>query len=309
MSAISDGAVSTVMAHLRRPFGVRMQHAMREFGPLCVGLDPHPGLLAEAGLPDSAAGIERFCETILEAVGGQVAAIKPQSAFFERHGSAGIAVLERVLTSSASAGTISILDVKRGDIGSTMSAYAQAYLLDSAPLAADAVTLSPYLGYEALRPGIEMAQAHGRGVFVLALTSNPEGASVQRQGHPSVAARMIDHVSAENARSFDARDLDVSRDDAESAPGNVGLVIGATCADALSELDLLGPLRSSEAIVLAPGVGAQGATPADVAAAFSGHTSYVLAPVSRGVLAQGLSVPAIRSASKSLGMALSAALR
>ncbi len=305
---MNDVAQDNTAGQGRLPFGVRMHAAMGEFGPLCVGIDPHPHLLAEVCLPDSPAGIERFAQAILEAVGGRVAAIKPQSAFFERHGSAGIAVLERLLTNSASAGTISILDVKRGDIGSTMTAYAQAYLLDGAPLATDAVTLSPYLGYEALRPGIDMARAHGRGVFVLALTSNPEGASVQRQGQPSVAARMIQHVSSDNDRSFDARGLDVPGD-AESTPGDVGLVIGATRADALSELNLLGLLRSSRAIVLAPGVGAQGATPADVAAAFVGHTSYVLAPVSRGVLAQGIGVQAIRSASAALGSALTEALR
>ncbi len=282
-----------------------MQAAMIEFGPLCVGIDPHPGLLAEAGLPDSAAGLERFCQTIVEAVGGQVAAIKPQSAFFERHGSAGIAVLERVLAECAAAGTISILDVKRGDIGSTMTAYAQAYLLDGAPLAADAITLSPYLGYEALRPGIDLARANGRGVFVLALTSNPEGASVQRQGDPSVAAQMIEHVGSDNAQSLN----DTCAAEGASTPGDVGLVIGATRADVLSELNVAESLRASRAIVLAPGVGAQGATPSDVAAAFAGHRSYVVAPVSRGVLTGGLSVAAIRSASVSLGSALGEALR
>ncbi|MGB3595165.1 MAG: orotidine-5'-phosphate decarboxylase, partial [Ornithinimicrobium sp.] len=162
------------------PFGPRLFAAMREHGPLCAGIDPHPGLLRDAGLEDTPSGLERFSQTILEAVGGQVAAIKPQSAFFERHGSAGIAVLERLLQDCAAAGTVSILDVKRGDIGSTMTAYAQAYLVDGAPLAADAVTLSPYLGFESLRPGLDAAVAQGRGVFVLALTSNPEGASVQQ---------------------------------------------------------------------------------------------------------------------------------
>lgn len=305
MSAAEVATGPNGVARARLPFGVRMQAAMAQYGPLCVGIDPHPGLLADAGLPDTAAGVERFSQTILEAVGGQVAAIKPQSAFFERHGSAGIAVLERVLADSAAAGTISILDVKRGDIGSTMTAYAQAYLLDGAPLAADAVTLSPYLGYESLRPGIDLALANGRGVFVLALTSNPEGVSVQRQGNPSVAASMIDHAIRDNALRLEGAPITSGA----SVAGDVGLVIGATRADALSQLHLLGPLRASRAIVLAPGVGAQGATPADLAAAFAGHTSYVLAPVSRGVLVDGLSVAAIRSASSALGSALGEALR
>lgn len=290
-------------------FGVRLHEAMREFGPLCVGIDPHPHLLAEAGLPDSAEGLERFSQTILEAVGGQVAAVKPQSAFFERHGSAGIAVLERVLADCASADTLSILDVKRGDIGSTMTAYAQAYVLDGAPLAADAITVSPYLGYESLRPCIDVAREHGRGVFVLALTSNPEGASVQQQGEPSVAAQIITEVGYDNASISGTAGQRRSGLDPALVPGHVGLVIGATRADDLTSLGLLEPLRDSRAIVLAPGVGAQGATPADLAAAFAGHTAYVLAPVSRGVLAQGLSVAAIRSASASFGTALGEALR
>lgn len=293
----------------RRGFGARLQMAMGEFGPLCVGIDPHPHLLAEAGLPDSPQGLERFGQTILEAVGGQVAAIKPQSAFFERHGSAGIAVLERLLADAASADTLSILDVKRGDIGSTMTAYAQAYLLDGAPLAADAITVSPYLGYEALRPCIDLAREHGRGVFVLALTSNPEGASVQQQGEPSVAAHIITEVGYDNAPISDNAGQDSDGFDPALVPGHVGLVIGATRADALTSLGLLEPLGDSGAIVLAPGVGAQGATPADLAAAFAGHTAYVLAPVSRGVFAHGLSVTSIRSASAMLGAALSEALR
>ncbi len=272
------------------PFGQRLYGAMQEHGPLCVGIDPHPGLLKDAGLGDTPAGMERFAQTILEAVGGRVAAIKPQSAFFERHGSAGIAVLERLLRDCVAAGTLSILDVKRGDIGSTMTAYAQAYLVDGAPLAADAVTLSPFLGFGSLRPGLDSAEAHGRGVFVLALTSNPEGASVQQHGSPPVAIRIIEEVAAENHRSGSV----------PGAPGHVGLVIGATHADALHELGMLAQIRDSGAIVLAPGVGAQGATGGDLAEAFAGFTDHVLAPVSRGVLGQGFGVGDIHSASAAL---------
>ncbi len=281
------------------PFGQRLFASMQGHGPLCVGIDPHPGLLKDAGLGDTPEGIERFAQTILEAVGGQVAAIKPQSAFFERHGSAGIAVLERLLRDCAAAGTPSILDVKRGDIGSTMTAYAQAYLVDGAPLAADAVTLSPYLGFEALRPGLDAAAAYGRGVFVLALTSNPEGASVQQHGSPPVAARIIDEVAAENHRAVSG----------PGVPGHVGLVIGATRADALRECGVLAQIRDSGAIVLAPGVGAQGATGRDLADAFAGFTDHVLAPVSRAVLGRGFGVGDIRSASVALGDELREALQ
>jgi len=147
--------------------------------PLVVGIDPHPSLLAAWGLERSVSGLERCARGLVDAVGDQVAVFKPQSAFFETYGSAGIAVLERVLADIAAKGAISILDVKRGDIGSTMDAYADAYLADGAPLAADAITLSPYLGFGSLMPAFERAVAYDRGVYVLARTSNPEGGQVQ----------------------------------------------------------------------------------------------------------------------------------
>ncbi|MFD1213412.1 orotidine-5'-phosphate decarboxylase, partial [Arthrobacter sp. GCM10027362] len=172
-------------------FGQRLRAAMRSRGQLCVGIDPHPGLLAAWGLADDAAGLERFSLTVLEAVGEQVAALKPQVALFERHGSRGLAVLERVLARAAEASVLTIADAKRGDIGSTMAAYADAWLRDGSALAADAVTLSPYLGYESLRPALDLARDTGRGVFVLALTSNPEGASVQHAGGADSVARRI----------------------------------------------------------------------------------------------------------------------
>ncbi|GMA19268.1 hypothetical protein GCM10025862_12890 [Arsenicicoccus piscis] len=162
-----------------QPFGPRLAAAMAEHGPLCVGIDPHAGLLGAWGLPDSVEGLERFAATCVEAFGGQVACVKPQSAFFERFGSRGVAVLEATLAGLRDAGTLSLLDVKRGDIGSTMGAYADAYLDEASPLRADAITVSPYLGYGSLRPALDLAAATGRGVFVLTLTSNPEGAAVQ----------------------------------------------------------------------------------------------------------------------------------
>ena len=116
---------------------------------------------------------------MVEELAGTAAALKPQSAFFERHGAAGIAALEEVLAACRDAGVLSILDVKRGDIGSTMTAYAEAYLRPGAPLEADAITASPYLGVGSLTPAIDLALTHGKGVFVLALTSNPEGATLQ----------------------------------------------------------------------------------------------------------------------------------
>ena len=164
----------------RPAFGGRLDAAVAARGPLVVGIDPHLPLLRDWGLPDDVSGLERFALTAVEAVADRVAVVKPQSAFFERFGSRGIAVLERVLAAIRAAGALSLLDVKRGDIGSTMAGYAGAYLDPASPLAADAITASPYLGFGSLRPLLDAAYANGRGVFVLALTSNPEGPAVQR---------------------------------------------------------------------------------------------------------------------------------
>lgn len=269
-------------------FGPRLHAVMQRLGPLCVGLDPHPELLAQWGLPDSADGLARFTDGVLEAVAGQVAAVKPQSAFYERHGSAGIAVLERLLTDLRSTDTLSLLDVKRGDVGSTMAAYAQAYLADGAPLAADAITISPYLGVGALEPAVALARQTHRGVFVLALTSNPEAAAVQHTGQPSVAAAVVGEVRALNAGA--------------EPVGDVGLVVGATVGDAPQRLGL--DLASAGGIVLAPGVGAQGAGPDDVADVFAGLERSVLVPVSRGILSAGADPGRIRERTATLNEAL-----
>ena len=135
-------------------FGDRLYTAMRTYGPVCVGIDPHAGLLQEWGLDDDANGVREFSLRVIEALGGRVAAFKPQAAFFERHGSRGVAVLEEVIAACREVGTLCIVDAKRGDIGSTMDGYAQAFLSDSSPLAGDAVTLSPYLGVGSLTPAL-----------------------------------------------------------------------------------------------------------------------------------------------------------
>ncbi len=195
------------MATATTGFGARLQAAMRRHGPLCAGLDPHRALVEQWGLTYDVAGLERFALTCVEAFAGRVAAVKPQSAFFEVFGSRGIAVLERVLAELREAGTLTILDAKRGDIGSTMTAYAEAYLGDDAVAPADALTVSPYLGYESLRPAIDLAAQTGRGLFVLALTSNPEGRSVQhatRDGR-SVAASVVDGARGRQRRGAHGR--------------------------------------------------------------------------------------------------------
>src|SRR5699024_1094039 len=165
----------TSKEHAMTGYGSRLAAVVAERGRLCVGLDPHPAILQQWGLPVDPTGVERLARTLVEAVADQVAVVKPQSAFFEAFGSAGIAVLERVLSDIRTAGAVSLLDVKRGDIGSTMAAYAEAYLADGSPLAADAITVSPYLGFGALTPAVELARSTGRGLYVLVRTSNPEG--------------------------------------------------------------------------------------------------------------------------------------
>lgn len=267
------------------PFGARLQTAMVQHGPLCAGIDPHRGLVESWGLTYDLAGVERFTMTCVEAFGGVVAAVKPQSAFFEVFGAKGVALLERALTDLRDAGTLTVLDVKRGDIGTTVEAYGEAFLGKDAPAAADAITLSPYLGYGSLRPAIDLAHATGRGVFVLALTSNPEGAQVQHarlSDGRSVAGAIADDAAADNAKALGRGEL-----------GSVGLVVGATVGSAVRDLGVDLPAMAGP--VLAPGLGAQGATAADVRSVFAGALPQVLASSSRDVLRAGPGVAALRA--------------
>lgn len=264
-----------------RTFGGRLAEAVAARGPLCVGIDPHPELLHAWGLDADPAGLARFCLTAVDALAGTVAVLKPQSAFFEAYGSAGVAVLERVIVRARQGGALVLLDAKRGDIGSTMAGYAAAYLADGAPLAVDAVTLSPYLGFGALAPAVDLAVATGRGVFVLARTSNPEGVGPQTamQAGRSVAQAVVDAAAARNAG---ARPL-----------GPVGVVVGATGPHGLDLAALSGP-------ILAPGLGAQGAGAADLPAVFGAALPWVLPVAARGVLRHGPDTVALRRAARRL---------
>jgi orotidine-5'-phosphate decarboxylase len=260
-------------------FGERLTKAVAAHGPLCVGIDPHPALLDSWGLSQSVEGLERFALTAVEAFGGRVAVVKPQAAFFEAHGSRGVAVLERVIADLRDSGTLVLVDAKRGDIGSTMAAYAQAYLGDGSPLAGDAVTLSPFLGFGSLQPALDTARATGRGVFVLALTSNPEGEQVQRATAPdgrTVAQTIIDFAAARNSGI--------------SPCGDVGLVVGATIGE--TDVDLSG----FNGPVLAPGFGAQGGSVADLKRLFGSDMRGVLPTSSRDVLKHGPEVSSLVSA-------------
>ncbi len=247
-------------------YGARHRAAVGARGRLCVGIDPHPGLLEAWGFADDVDGLRRFAETAVSALGPIAAVVKPQVALFERFGSAGFEVLEDTIVATRESGALVVADAKRGDIGSTMDAYAGAWLGEGAPLCSDSVTVSPYLGFGSLEPAVRMAREHGRGVFVLARTSNPEGSAVQTalSGDTTVAQSIVDAAAAVNA----------------DGPVALGVVVGATREHGLRLDELAGP-------ILAPGVGAQGGTAADVANIFDGVHEWVLPAVSREILRHG----------------------
>lgn len=269
-----------------RGFGDRLAVALRESAPLCVGIDPSAQLLSRWGLADDAGGLAAFGRAVLDAVEGLVAVVKPQTAFFERRGSAGIAVLEELCRDAQSRGLMVLLDAKRGDIGSTSEAYAQAYLSSDSPIAIDAMTATPYLGVASLNPMFQAAQASGRGVFVVARSSNPEGVHIQDARVGDSGVDVVGHVLAE-----------VGRANAEApgvSLGSIGVVFGATCETENYDLKAFG------GPILAPGLGAQGATVDDIAARFAGYADRVLPTASRGVLGAGPDVAAMRAATTAL---------
>jgi orotidine-5'-phosphate decarboxylase len=278
------------------PFGARLADAVAARGPLCVGIDPHRELLSEWGLTDDVEGLRRFTDLVVDALAGHVAVLKPQLAFYERHGSRGLAVLEDAVVAARAAGALVLLDAKRGDIGSTMAGYAD-YLRPDHPLAVDALTVSPYLGPDSLEPARRTAQQFGGGLFVLARTSNPDAATFQSAlvGERSVAQTVVDTVGRWNTPDWLVGDP--APDPAAFADqqgrwgpftGSHGVVVGAT----LTELDVdLSGLRGP---VLAPGLGAQGGSVADLRRLFGDRA--VVPSVSRDVLRAGADAAALRAA-------------
>lgn len=264
-------------------FGQRFLERSKTHGQLCVGMDPHVGILEAWGLKANVEGLEAFSKTCVEAFADVACVVKPQVAFYEQFGSAGLAVLEESIAQLRRAGVLVIADAKRGDIGSTMAGYARAWLAPESPLCSDAVTVSPWLGFESLRPVLDLGERHGRGVIVLAATSNPEARGVQRSlfdgTQVNLAQHIVDRVAEENAQ--------------HSGAGNVGVVVGATLADP-PRLDRVGGM------VLMPGVGAQGGTMDDVKRIAGGdETASLVSPnVSRGVLRAGPDVADLRAAVK-----------
>lgn len=261
-------------------FAVRLEKVFETHGRLCVGIDPHSWLLNEWGLDDSARGAEEFSRRVIEASAGVVGIVKPQVAFYERFGSAGFAVLERVMAEARAAGLLVIADSKRGDVGSTIEAYGQAWLSSGAPLEADAVTLSAFQGLGSLAAPLRLAADSGKGIFVLAATSNPEAAAIQTaivadSGGRTVAGRILDEISEWNAGAPAAR------------LASVGAVLGATLT--LADYGINTSLQQRDRIlpVLAPGFGHQGAVLENARAIYGEFTPGVIVSESRSVLSAG----------------------
>lgn len=257
-------------------FGERLRERAAERGRLCVGIDPHAGLLQDWGLANDIAGLREFSRRCVDAFADTACVVKPQVAFYERFGAAGYAVLEETLDALRDAGALVIADAKRGDIGSTMEGYASAWLDPDSPLHADAVTVAPYLGLGALKPAIAAAEQNGAGVFVLAATSNPEAVELQsfQQAGVSLAQHVVDYC----------RDFNQNRNAAV-----LGIVVGATVSSPLDLGGFNGP-------VLMPGVGAQGGTVADIARITADATEWSFPNVSRSVLSAGPDVSDLRKA-------------
>lgn len=253
-------------------FGERLRSALDERGNLCVGIDPHASLLTAWGLENTASGVRDFGLRVVDAAVGRVAVVKPQVAFFEAHGSTGIAALESVTAAARDAGLLVIGDAKRGDIGSTMDGYANAWLRRGSALEVDAVTVSPYLGVDSLAATDVFARANGNGLFVLAATSNPEAhsiQSVQTASGSTIAATIVETVKTWNEGEH---------------LGSVGVVVGATVDLAAVGIDVDALVGMP---VLAPGFGHQGADFSNVRRIFGRAAGGVLLSASRSILGAG----------------------
>jgi orotidine-5'-phosphate decarboxylase len=250
-------------------FATRFAAVRTRFGPLVWGLDPSGSLLDTWGVGDTPDGLDRFADIALQAATGTVGLVKLQAAFFERHGWRGFRTLQRLIAEAQSAGLLVIVDAKRGDVGSTNDAYAEAFLGADAPLGADALTVHPYLGLGAMSTFISRAHEAGSCLLVVTRSSNPEGRAVQSAIDP--AGRTVEEGLLVAIAELNAR----------LAPGEIGpigAVIGPTHMD--PALDLMAP----QGLFLAPGVGMQGATPSDVARVFAACPERVMPSASRSLL-------------------------
>lgn len=264
------------------PFGERLAEACRRVNvPLAIGLDPHldripavvqarrDGLTGAAFRALAAAEVRSFGAQVVEAIAGRVAAIKPQVAFFEQLGAPGMAALEAVCADARAAGLLVIADAKRGDISSTAAAYARAYLVPDAPFAADALTVSPYLGLDTLEPFLAPCRAHGGGLFVLVRTTNPGSAALQHAGQPPLAEVVAAGLHLLGGALCGPSGL-----------SSLGAVVGASASDDARRLRALLP----QAWFLVPGLGAQGGTAAQALAGARADGLGALPVASRSVL-------------------------
>jgi orotidine-5'-phosphate decarboxylase len=266
-------------------FPARLQQRIERFGPLCVGIDPSSKLLAECGLPDNASGALAFARRVIEASAGEVAVIKPQAAYFERFGSAGLAAVESLLELARAHAIEVIYDAKRGDIDATATAYGEAFFAPAAQLRCDALTVHAYLGFGALDGLLRLAHDADGGVFVVVRSSNPEGASLQQ-------ARLTDGRSVAEDLSAQISQLNKAAIAAAGPAqqcGPIGAVVGATCEDAAQIVEQL-----PGAYILAPGVGAQGASFADIARRMPNARGRVLPNISRAIVSGGTSLAQLR---------------
>ena len=275
-------------------FAARFALARAEHGPLTWGLDPSGSMLEAWGLGDSAHGLDRFAEIAVGAAAGTVGLVKLQSAFYERHGWRGFRTMQRLIVEARSAGLLVIVDAKRGDVGSTNDAYAEAFLGVDAPLGADALTVHPYLGLDAMGSFVTRAHEAGSCLLVVTRSSNPEGRSIQSaeiDAGLSVEDDLLVKIGELNARL------------APGAIGPIGAVVGPTHID--PDLDLL----RAQGLFLAPGVGAQGATPADVARVFAACPERVMPSASRALLVSGPDLGRLRDRAAVLAAELREALQ
>lgn len=261
-------------------FGSKLSDSFAKYGQLCVGIDPHASLLDDWGLSDDVQGLDKFANAVLDATVSRVGIIKPQVSFFERHGSKGFAVLEKLAERAAQTDLLVIMDAKRGDIGTTMDAYFDAWLGKNAPFMSDALTVSPYLGFDSLKQTLSGAAERGKGVFVLAATSNPEGASVQRAtiGTKTLARSIWDSLSDINSVTAAGK----------ARYGSFGAVLGATLnLKSFGLEDVLEGQELSATPILAPGFGAQGAELSTSKLLFGAAAPQVIHSVSRSILQAG----------------------
>jgi orotidine-5'-phosphate decarboxylase len=266
---------------LPETFSKRLETAFAAKGQLCVGIDPHESLLIENGFDVSAEGLHHFSMRMLDQLQDEVSIIKPQVSFFERFGSQGFRSLELVLQEANHRGFLVIADAKRGDIGSTMEAYGQAWLAKSAPFICDALTVNPYLGVGSLSSAVAFASERGKGLFVLAATSNQEGITLQssRNEEVTVAAQVAREVQTFNINSATSNTLF----------GSLGLVVGATVDLKQTGLDSLNADRTSlRTTILAPGFGFQGANLESAKNIFGDLSRDVIYTVSRSALRNGI---------------------